>query len=577
MTRLGASAAACAGVLAACLAVIAATPGDAWWINDEGNKALVAQRLIDTGFGDAAFAQPGRAIDPEGRWFPIPPPFALRRGAEFVSAYPLAYPALSAPALAIWGARGLRLPAALGAAAAAALLAGWLAPALGARSALATGLTLGLATPLFFYGVTVWEHAPATALALGAFLLLTRPGLLAWCAAGALIGVACWLREEMALMTVAVGAAALLARAPLRQLGAFAAGAAVPVAALALFNTVFYGDPRGGHVAANLAGGVLAGRVVADRFSALPGLLGGFGRSAGERWSLTLLALALPLAGAFAPRRARESSWLPLALAAGALAAWGIAAARMLAGPARLEALVQHNGLLLQSPLIALAGLGVARVWRDPGWSALRIGVASGLLFAALVVAAGMLLPSGFGAQVGAGVHWGPRVLLPALPALLALAAAGAQERRPDTRLGWKLLGFACLASSALSVWFLAQQKLEAARFGERLRAEAQRVVLTTNPFLGQQLAPLWPQKAFLLALDPASLRAAAQAIQRAGEPGFVFVAPAGAQLGGALPGASCSPAFEHRGSYLDYFDLDVLRCGFAAGSTPAPPALPSR
>jgi hypothetical protein len=568
-------AAAGTGVLAACLAVIAATPGDAYWINDSGNKALVAQRLLETGFEDAAFTQPGRRVDPEGRWFPIPPPFALRRGAEFVSAYPLAYPALSAPALPLWGARGLRLPAALGAAAAAALLAGWLAPALGAGSALAAGLVLGLATPLFFYGVTVWEHAPATALALGAFLLLAMSRPLAWCAAGALIGVACWLREEMALMALSVALAALLARASLRQVTAFAAGAAAPLAALALFNQAFYGDPRGGHVAANLAGGVFAGRVVADRFGALPGLLGGFGHSAGERWAFTLLALALPLTGALAPRRLRESSWLPLALAAAGLAAWGVAAARMLAGPSRLAALVQHNGLLLQWPMLALAGLGIARIWRDPDWSALRIGVGAGLFYAAFLLTAGILLPSGFGAQVGVGVHWGPRVLLPAIPALVVLAAAGAQGRRPAARLAWGALLLAGVASSALSVWFLAQQKLEAARFGERLRAEAHRVVLTTNPFLGQQLAPLWQQKAFLLALDPGSLRGAAQAIQRAGEPGFVLIAPAGA-LSGALPGLACSPAFEHRGRYLDYFDLDAVRCGFSGAPPPLPAALPS-
>jgi hypothetical protein len=357
---------------------------------------------------------------------------------------------------------------------------------------------------------------------------------------------------------------------------AFAAGAAAPLAALALFNQVFYGDLRGGHVAANLAGGVLAGRGTADRFSALPGLLGGFGHGADEKLIFPLLALALPLAGALAPRRARESSWLPLALAAAGIAAWGVAAARMLAGPSRLAELVQHNGLLLQWPLVALAGLGVGRVWREPSWSALRVGVASGLCFALLVVAAGILLPSGFGAQVGAGVHWGPRVLLPALPALLALAAAGAQERPPGARLAWKVLGYACLASSVLSIWFLAQQKLEAERFGGRLRAETPRVILTTNPFLGQQLAPLWKQKAFLLALDPASLQSAAQAIQRAGEPGFIFVGPAGAQLSDALPGVACMPAFEHRGRHLDYFDLDALRCSYARRPLPPSPALPS-
>jgi len=563
--RSGAAACAGLGVLAVCLAVIAATPGDAYWINDCGNKALVAERLLETGFRQAAFAPLDPALDPEGNWFPIPPPFALRRGAEFVSAYPLAYPALAVPGLAAWGTRGLRLPAALGAAAAAALLAAWLTPVIGTGGALAAGLALGLATPLFFYGITVWEHAPAVALGLAAWILLAKPRLRAWCAAGTLVGVACWLREEMALMAPAVIAAALLGRAPLRRIAAFAGGAAAPLAALALFNQAFYGDPLGGHVAANLAGGVLAGRVRAERFSALPGLLGGFGHGAGEKCVFALLALALPVAGALAPRRARESSWLPLVLAAGGLAVWGMAGARMLAGPSRLRELVQHNGLLLQWPLLALAGLGIARVRRDSAWSGLRIGVTAGLLFAVLVLTAGILMPSGFGAQVGAGVHWGPRVLLPALPALVVLAAAGLVGRAPAARLAWVALMLAGVASSALAVWFLAQQKLEGARFADRLRAEAPRVIVTPHPFLGQQLASLWKERPMLLTLDAAALQAASLAVRGAGEPGFVFIAPAGARLGSTLPGVDCAAAFQYRGSYLDYFDLDVERCVFVA------------
>jgi hypothetical protein len=563
------------GTLAACLAVIAATPGDAYWINDEGNKALVARRLWGTGYRQADFTQPGRAVDPEGRWFPIPPPFALRRDGEFLSAYPLAYPALAAPGLAVWDARGLRLPAALGAAAAAALLAAWLAPALGARRALVAGLGLGLATPLFFYGVTVWEHAPATALALGAFLLLSQPRQAAWWAAGTLIGVGVWLREEMALMAIAGLAAALLVRTPRGRIAALAAGAAAPLAALALFNALVYGDPRGGHVAANLAGGVLAGRGEAGRLSALPGLLGGFGHGSGERWWFTALALGLPLTGALAPRRAREGSLLPLALAAAGLAVWALAAGWMLAGRSRLQELVQHNGLLLQWPLLALAGLGIARVRREPAWRATRVGVTAGLLFLALALAAGILLPTSFGVQVGAGVHWGPRVLLPALPALVALAAAGERGRSSPARLAWIALALAGVGSSALSVWFLAQQKAEAALFAQRLLAQPPRVILTTNPFLGQQLAPLWRQKAILLALDASSLREAAAAVQRAGEPGFVFLAPAGARLSSALPELPCSLAFQHRGRRLDYFDLDAERCGFAAPAPASAPGLP--
>jgi len=51
--RTRAAAAAGLVTLAASLAVIAATPGDAYWINDEGNKALVAQRLLAPAPGEA--------------------------------------------------------------------------------------------------------------------------------------------------------------------------------------------------------------------------------------------------------------------------------------------------------------------------------------------------------------------------------------------------------------------------------------------------------------------------------------------------------------------------------------------
>jgi hypothetical protein len=233
---------------------------------------------------------------------------------------------------------------------------------------------------------------------------------------------------------------------------------------------------------------------------------------------------------------------------------------------------VLHNGLLLQWPLLALAGLGIARVLRGSAWSGLRIGVVAGMLFMLSMLTAGILLPSGFGAQVGAGVHWGPRVLLPALPALVVLAAAGAVERPPVARLAWGALALAGVASSVLAVWFLAQQKLEGARFAERLRAEAPRVIVTTHPFLGQQLAALWKRKLLLLALDPPSLQAATLAIRRAGEPGFDFVAPAGTHLASAVTGIACSPQFEHRGRYLDYFDLDVERCGFAVPASTSTP-----
>ena len=111
--------------LGVCLTTIYATPGDAYWIVDSGAKALISRRLLESGYTQLDLGYPAAELDPEGVAFPIPPPFAVRRGDGFVSQYPPAYPALAAPFLAVLGERGLRLPAALGNGACASLFALW--------------------------------------------------------------------------------------------------------------------------------------------------------------------------------------------------------------------------------------------------------------------------------------------------------------------------------------------------------------------------------------------------------------------------------------------------------------------
>ncbi len=98
--RAGRTAALAAGAaLAACAAVVWSTPGDSYWIVDCGNKALVAQRLLDSSYADASFDYPAARFDPEQRFFPIPVPFVLERGSLRVSVFGPAYAALAAPGL----------------------------------------------------------------------------------------------------------------------------------------------------------------------------------------------------------------------------------------------------------------------------------------------------------------------------------------------------------------------------------------------------------------------------------------------------------------------------------------------
>jgi hypothetical protein len=556
-----------AGVLvfAACAAVIAALPGDAFWINDCGSKALIAERLLASGFADAHFALRDARIDPTGRYFPIQPPFAIPHAGGFLSIYPPAYAALAAPALAVFGPRGLLLPASLGAAASAALFALWTAPALGQRWAFGGALLLGCASPLFFYGVTVWEHSLTLALVLVASLCVVRGRSADWAAAGAALGAACWLREELALALGAFAISALAMPGRRARVIALAAGAALPVAALLAFNTRYFGSPLGGHVLAVLASpqsghaGAMAGRL--DAFA---GLLGGFGLTTPERALWTGLGLGVPLLGFVGAWRTapipRAGRALTVALALAALVPWAFAARRQLASANPLETLVLHNGLLLQWPLVALSGLGLFRAWQDASYTELRPGMVAGLVFVGLVVCAGVAAPTGHGVQVGAGVHFGPRVLLPAFPALLLLALAAVRRGSSIERLAFALLAAAGLASTGLAVRLLYEQTTESQRVARALRALPPETILTTHPLLPQHLASLWDAKTFLLASDSASYREAAAALASAGAPEWLVALPAGSPTPPASRAAACQLVSQPRGR-LHYVDLDIYVC----------------
>ena len=289
---------------AACLAVLVSTPGDSYWINDCGNKALVAKRLLETGYRDLGFDYPAAAVDPLRGAFPIAPPFAVARGRGFISTYPPAYAATAAPFLAVFGPVGLRVPAALGVAACAGLLSLWLAAAVGSLWAFTAGVVLALATPLFFYGITVWEHSLTVALCLGAWLLASREAPARLFAAGWLVASACWLREELALMGIALAVACVVRWRRPAALPWLLAGAALPSGALLLTNQLIYDTPLGVHLLASAGTGAAAsgmpeGATVGSA-RVLASLLAGYGKGAFEPTLLGAVALAVLAPGGLA-------------------------------------------------------------------------------------------------------------------------------------------------------------------------------------------------------------------------------------------------------------------------------------
>jgi len=548
-------------VFAACLAVVYATPRDAFWIADCGNKAILSERLLETRFGTLALDHPAAAWDPAGEAFPIPPPFAVLREEGFVSQYPPLYSALTAPFLALFGPAGLRVPAALGVAACAALFVLWTAPVLGRRWAALGGLSLGLASPLFFYGTVVWEHSLTVALTLAAVVLLARPSAARAAAAGSLAALACAFRAELALMGIAL-AVALTARCrrPAPALW-FGTGALPVLCAWLGFNLLAYGDPLGVHVAENVgvtaATAAAAPLALARRAAAL---LTAYGSGPAEGTLMALALLGCLGGGAWAALRGGsvESRAAAAATAVGVgvclLATVQIATARV-----PLVALARYNGLLAHLPWLALAGLGAARLFRDAAYAPLRLGVGAGLLFLAVAVPFRVALT-----PFETGGFWGPRMLLPALPALIAAALAALHALAPRVALpAAGALVAAGLVASAGAVELLARQKLEVAALQDLLRGRPQEIVVTNHPALGQQLAGAWGEKALLLVDDDAALARLAHGLGERGADEFLVLdrAPSGRKLG-RLPGFYCRPAGAHRGRHMPLvYDLALWTC----------------
>lgn len=161
------------------------------------------------------------------------------------------FPALTAPFLSWFGLPGVYVLPALSL-----LLLVPLTTALARRLGLAGppalyGVAVLATSPLVFYGLEYWEHAPAAAASAAAALLAlrrrARPSGIAW--AGLLSALAIQLRPEaawsMAALCLALGAMG----AGLRAVGLFAAVTAIGILPQVVHDAVHFGAPVGPHLA----------------------------------------------------------------------------------------------------------------------------------------------------------------------------------------------------------------------------------------------------------------------------------------------------------------------------------------
>lgn len=227
-------------VIAAAVTILAlALPPRSFFSGDSGVKLIVARNAIQ---------HPARPLDVDlpridGQVAPFVDPFFVVHGDHSHAVTSDLFPVLAAPFIALLGIRGaLVLPVA------GFLATIWFTAALGValdhrRSRVWLIFVAVACTPLFFYGLEFWEHAPAAAVAAVATTLYVKhrsPGMLA--VSGALLGLAVLLRPEAVCYAVAlaVGSRWLRGRFIASEMAVVGAGALLmflPFAALSAWTS----------------------------------------------------------------------------------------------------------------------------------------------------------------------------------------------------------------------------------------------------------------------------------------------------------------------------------------------------
>ncbi|GIV99533.1 MAG: hypothetical protein KatS3mg058_0937 [Roseiflexus sp.] len=379
-------------------------PLNGFWSTDQGVKLIQVQSLLLNKFSSSALIYPGAAIDQDDRVSLLRGQY-YQHGGQTYAMFSDAFALISSVPFFFFGFAGLYLVPLVSLAALSLICTCIARPLLGPGGALLSALALTLTSPLLFYSVIFWEHLPATLLttlalwqALEGYYRTERRQLVG---AGIAIGAAAWLRNEAILAAPAlIGAVLLTRRSQSSQTAAWIGiGAGAGVLPLLLYNQIVFGAVVGPHV---LVAGAAQYRGVSDplmmRLAWADLLLVPQGEPVlvGVVMAMAMVALITSI------WRTQRVANVGFALTA--VLAIVVAAIIQATSGGGLQ-----TTLLMTFPAVLLCCFPVAPKERLDRVDTPLILTAFGLTLIALSWLA--LLPDG-------GAQWGPRMLLPAAPAL---------------------------------------------------------------------------------------------------------------------------------------------------------------
>ncbi|MGH7484863.1 MAG: hypothetical protein ACRD3J_00510 [Thermoanaerobaculia bacterium] len=205
------------------VALIATRPRNVFWGPDSGNHFIQLRTVLRSG---------GFAIDDAPRAAHHFVPY----GHHVYSFYSPAFPVATAPFFILFGDLGLFVLPLAGTLTIVILLSRLLD-----HDYIPMTIAAIFATPLLWYTLVFWEHTLAVALALGAYVLVTRERTVL---GGFVAALGVVFREEGYVMIASVAIALLLTR---RRVLPFVGGALIALAPLWLINWMTFGHPLGLH------------------------------------------------------------------------------------------------------------------------------------------------------------------------------------------------------------------------------------------------------------------------------------------------------------------------------------------
>jgi hypothetical protein len=488
----------------------AAWVGDrAFWSPDSSIRYVQLVSLLRQRYEDVAAVYPGAWLDPEARFYPVSKGFAAPRDGKVYLLYPPFFPALVAPFFEAAGRAGLVMVPMVAGFATVWLSWRWLRQ-FGCWVAQFGTVLVGAGTPLIVYSVVFWDHSLVTALVTAGLYLVSTgetPGKWRRLLAGVVLGIGTWFRNEGYVFAAAVLAASAAAL-PRRSVASLGAGLVCGAAPGWAMNWHLYGHPLG---LKGLAG-VEAARA---RLGGLEGWL----------WQRALAAYDLLFSteqfqNAWEPVRAAESlGFVAVVVVAALLLREGLrtrnAVSAVFAGAAVALAtawVVTRPDAEVMGLIPAVPALGALAIW-NPSTDRERLVGSAALLYVLAVVAVGS----------EGGLQWGPRYLLPAIPALgwlcsLALARAwrvGDGGMRRALGVCGVLLVSASVAVQVRGLLRVRSQVETGARVEAIFRAVDSPILVTGREGLFRVMGYLYFERVLMSVRDPQELRALVDVFSR--------------------------------------------------------------